>query len=233
MTSKGRLCTLLATGSLLLASASAPVLAASVASEAFVANVRPNVDFLDKSSRMALDKSSSPRIRTFAHSEAKDETITANSLVAWSQTHTPAGEAIALGLQPATPGPLSPVTDIAIAPLAVAGAVTTDVTNGVGDVLTGRSVAIDNPLVPLTVRRTPDPANATSLPADRDDLARLSSLSGREFNALYLSTQSDALHQLATLYRDYMRQGDDPALQAIATRELPKINARIAELRRL
>ena len=233
MTSKSRLCTLLATGSLLLAGASAPAVAASMASEAFVANVRPNVDFLDKSSRMALDRSSNPRIRTFAHSEAKDETITANSLVAWSQTHTPAGEAVALGLQPATPGPLSPVADLATAPLTVAGAVTTDVTNGVGDVLTGRSVAIDSPFVPLTVRRTPDPAYAASLPSDRDDLARLAGMSGRAFDALYLSTQSDALHQLATLYRGYIRQGDDPALQAIATREMPKINARIAALRRL
>ncbi len=233
MMSKNVLRTLLATGSVLLAGASAPAVAASAASEAFVANVRPNVDYLDKSSRMALDKSNSPRIRGFAHSEAKDETITANSLVAWTQTHTRAGEAVALGVQPMPQGPLMPMADLAIAPLAVAGNVTTDVTNGVGDVLTGRSVAIDNPLVPLTIRRTPDMAGDASLPANRDDLARLSSLTGRQFNALYLSTQSDALHQLATLYRDYMRQGDDPALQAMATRELPKINARIAELRRL
>ena len=235
MTSMSRLRTLLATGSLLLAGAGAPAFADPMMNDAFVSNVRPNVDFLDKSSRMAMDKSSNARIRAFAHSEAKDETITANSLVAWTQTNTRAGEAVALGVAPAQPatGPLAPIGDLATAPLVVAGNVTTGVTNGVGDVLTGRSVAIDDPLAPLNVTRTPDPTIAQTLPAERDDLSRLSASNGRDFNALYLSTQSDALHQLATLYRDYLRNGDDPALRAIATRELPKVNARIADLRRL
>ncbi len=92
---------------------------------------------------------------------------------------------------------------------------------------------IDGPLAPLTVARTPDPSIARTLAAEREDLSRLASMNGRAFNALYLSTQSDALRQLATLYRDDLRNGDDPALRAIATRELPKKNSRIAELRRL
>ena len=235
MTSKSMLRTLLATSALILAGAGAPALADQAMNDAFVSNVRPNVDFLDRSSRMAIDKSSNARIKAYAHSEAKDETITANSLVAWTQTNTRAGEAVALGVAPARPvvGPLGPIGDLAVAPLAVAGTVTTDVTGGVGDVLTGRSVAIDNPLAPLTVVRTPDPSVAQTLPAEREDLSRLSSMNGREFDALYRSTQSDALQQLATLYRDYLRHGDDPALLAISNRELPKIKARIAELRRL
>ena len=235
MTSKIGLCALLATGSLLIAGAGAPALVDQAMNEAFVANVRPNVDFLDRSSRIALDKSSNARIKAFAHSEAKDETITANSLVAWTQTNTGSGEAVALGAVPvqAIAGPLGPISDLATAPLAVAGNVTLDVTGGVDEVLTGRSVAIDNPAAPLVVTRTPDPTVARTLPAQGKDLTRLSSLNGREFNALYVSTQSDALHQLATLYRDYLRNGNDPALRAIATRELPKINDRIADLRRL
>ena len=234
MTSKSRLCTLLAAGSLLVAGAGAPVLADQAMNDAFVSNVRPNVDFLDRSSRMALDKTSNARIKAFAHDEAKAETITANSLVAWTQTNTRAGEAVALGAVPAPSiaGPLGPLGDLAIAPLSVAGNVTSDVTGGVGEVLTGRSVAID-PVAPLIVTRTPDPTVARTLPAEAQDLSRLLSLNGREFDALYTSTQSDALHQLATLYRDYLRNGDDPALRAIATRELPRVTARIAGLRRL
>jgi predicted outer membrane protein len=232
MTSITKLAALVATGSLLFAGASVPALAASAATEAFVANVRPNVDFLDRSSRMALDSSKSARVKAFAHSEAIDQTVTANSLVAWSQTHTASGEAIALGTVPAD-GPLAPLADLATAPLGVASTVTTGVTNGVGDVLTGRSVAIDNPLAPLTVTRTPDPSSAQLLPSDRDDLSRLSGLSGRRFDALYRSTQSDSLHQLATLYRDYIQSGDDPGLRAIAVRELPKVQRRLTELHTL
>ena len=43
----------------------------------------------------------------------------------------------------------------------------------------------------------------------------------------------DSLRQLSVLYRDYAASGDDLALQALARRELPRINARIVELRKL
>lgn len=53
--------------------------------DAFVANVHPNVDFLDRSSRLALQTSTSPRIRAFARGGAAEQTIAGNSLVA--RTH--------------------------------------------------------------------------------------------------------------------------------------------------
>ena len=217
------------TSVLLLAGISTSAFAASAMSEAFVANVRPNVDYLDLSSRAALDQSSSPAIRSFAYSEAKEQTITGNSLVAWTQTNTARGEAVALG-SPVT-GPLAPVTDLAVLPLNVATGVTTGVTTGVGDVLTGRSVAVDAPLV-VTPAPQP-PVGSQLLPSEQDDLARLKTMNSHDFNVLYKSTQLDALRQLATLYRDYERDGDDPALRAIAARELPRVTRRIAELRRL
>ena len=71
------------------------------------------------------------------------------------------------------------------------------------------------------------------LPSEQNDLARLSAMSGRDFDALYKATQLDGLRQLATLYRDYAVNGDDPALRAMSARELPVVNRRIAELRRL
>ena len=208
-----------------------PAAAASPATDAFVANVRPNVNYLDDSSRLALDKSKSPAVRALAHREAMEQTIAGNSLVAWTQTNTVRGEDVALGRPlPGTAAPLGPVTDLAALPLGVVG----DVTNGVGDLVTGRSVAIDRPLtVTPNIDRDAPTLGGQLLPADAKDLDRLRGMSGHEFDALYRSTQLDSLRQLSVLYRDYAASGDDLALQALARRELPWINARIVELRKL
>ena len=202
---------------MLAASVSAPALAASAQSDAFVANVRPNVNFIDVSSRMALDKSPSRAVRGFAYREARDSTITANSLVAWTQTNTLRGEAVAIGTPVLPVLPLA--ADLAFTSVAVAGGI-----------VTGRSVGIDTP---LTVQPVATPVSGRLLPSEQDDMSRLQARSGRDFDILYKSTQLDALRQLSTLYSDYQVNGDDPALRAIAVRELPKINARISELRRL
>ena len=205
-----------------------PAAAASPATDAFVANVRPNVDYLDSSSRLALDKSSNGVVRAFAHREAMEQTIAGNSLVAWTQTNTVRGEDVALG-RPLGGNAASPVGDVVALPLGVVG----DVTNGVGDLVTGRSVAIDRPLtVTPNVDRDAPTLGGQLLPARARDLSRLKNMSGRRFDALYRSTQLDSLRQLSVLYRDYAANGDDASLRALAIRELPRINDRIVELRR-
>ena len=209
-----------------------PAYAASTATEAFVANVHPNVDFLDQSSRLALTTSGDAKVRAFAREEATEQTLASNSLVAWTETHTPAGVAVAVGATPAGTV-IAPVAEVATVPLNVATNVTTGVTDGVGDVLTGRSVAIDVPLTPvtpaITVTRTPAPG--TLLPSEQTDMDRLSTLRGRRFDAFYMTTQKDALRQLATLYTDYLREGDDPALRDMAERQLLIVKHRLAQLR--
>ncbi len=200
----------------------APAFAASAASNAFIANARPNVIFLDESSRLALNISASRTVRGFAYSEAKEQTIAANSMTAWVQTNTVRGEVAAIGAVP--------VTGLIVAPVDVAAGVT----DGIGNIVTGRSVALDAPLAPLTVVPVgPAPVGSQLLPAGQDDLARLRGMSGRQFDSFYKATQIDALRQLATLYRSYQDNGDDPALRAIATRELPKVEARIRQVNRL
>ncbi len=230
---------LLLTSTCLLLGAS-PTLAASSQTDAFVTNARPNVNYLDQSSRLALDKTGSPRIRSFAHDEAVEQTIAANAFVAWAETHTPRGEAVALGggvavvtdpvggvLNGAGAGvgqvlsPLGPVGAIAAAPLTVAGGVTTGVGDAAGGVLPG-AVVPRGPLI-----------GAGLLPSDRENMEHLKSSDGRQFDALYRSTQQDSLRQLAILYRDYAAHGDDPSLQALAASELPKVNRRLEELSRL
>ena len=111
----------------------------------------------------------------------------------------------------------------------------TSVTGNVDNLLTGRSVALGS-LAPLDTAApvvTVAPRDPGLLPAGTDDLNRLRDMNGIAFDALYRSTQLDALRQLSTIYRDYIQNGDDDSLRAIAQRELPKINHRIAELGRI
>lgn len=209
----------------MLGLAAMPAAAASPATEAFVANVRPNVDFLDRSSRLALDKSHSAAVRSFAHEEALEQTVAADSLVAWTQTNTSRGMDVALS-RPSAEAGANPVADLAALPRDVLGTMA----GGADALVTGRSVAT---APALTVSRGASAEAPALLPAGSDNLARLRSLGGRRFDALYRTTQLDALRQLATLYRNYAANGDDPALRALALRELPRVNGRIVALRRL
>ena len=96
--------------------------------------------------------------------------------------------------------------------------------------VTGRSVAIGAPIIAAPI---PPTIGSQLLPAEANDIARLSAMTGRSFDALYKATQLDGLRQLQTLYSDYAINGDDAALRALSARELPQVNRRIAELRRL
>jgi predicted outer membrane protein len=68
------------------------------------------------------------------------------------------------------------------------------------------------------------------LPPQRTNLQRLSASQGRGFDSLYVSTLTEALVQLQTLYRDFSVTDADPGLKAIAVRELPKVEQTISAL---
>jgi predicted outer membrane protein len=68
------------------------------------------------------------------------------------------------------------------------------------------------------------------LPPQRSNLQRLSASQGRDFDSLYVSTLTEALVQLQTLYRDFSLTDADPGLKAIAVRELPKVEQTISAL---
>ena len=184
---------LLSAGALFfLAVASLPAAAASPTTGTFLTDVNLSVDFLDRSSRMALDNSKSPQIRTFARSEAAEQTHTLNAFYDWSQKDA--------------------------APVAIASNAGTD------GLLTGRSVAIDKPV------KVAAPQIATD---HSEDIDRLYGLTGSEFDESFKAAQVTTLTQLVSIYQEYITNGDEPALKTMATRELPKINRRLAELRRL
>ncbi len=166
--------------------------AASPVTNAFINDVNPNVDLLDRSSRLALDNSQNARLKSFARSEAKEQTLAANAIYDWSQSDA-RGVAVASADQ-------------------------------TGAVVTGRSVAIDKPVVAV-------PEQMPS--ANQEDIDRLYGLTGAEFDAAYKAVQVTALKNLVVSYQEYITNSDEPALKAIAARELPKINQRLAELTRL
>jgi len=170
---------------------------------AFAAQAAPNVNFLNDSSRMALNQSGSPAIRRFAHRVAKEQTIAGNSMTAWANTNPPlmTGRSSAMA---------DPLTGIVSMPFNVIG--------GAGNALTGGQMGASGHAL-------------TS--AQANDLQRLSQLSGPQFDALYRSTQVDALRQLVTLYSDYAVRGDDPGLRSLARAELPKVKKRLWEIQRI
>jgi len=172
---------------------------------AFVANVVPNVNFLNDSSRMALDRSSNPVIRREAYRIALEQTIAGNSMTAWADTNPPlmTGRSAYTG---------DPITGLATLPL--------NVIVGVGNTVTGGNIVASGD-------------GRALLRSQSEDLSRLSASSGASFDIFYRDTQLDSLRQLATLYTDYAAVGDDPALRNLAQSELPKIRMRIKELNRI
>lgn len=189
--------------------------------DAFVANAKPNVEFLDRSSRLALERSPNRLVKSYAQDVAARETIVSNTFVAWWQSNTAAGASAALGAPPRAES--DPLDRNALDK--VAG----DVSHLVdGSLLTGRSVAVER-LAPVVVPAAKD----ALLPSQQADFETLKTLSGRRFDAFYKLTQRNALRQLVALYRDYASQGDDPALRSLSTLQLDKTNDLISRLNAL
>jgi predicted outer membrane protein len=101
-------------------------------------------------------------------------------------------------------------------------------------------VNVNGPVVtlrsPYTGKIGPGAAKLSApqlLPPQRSNLQRLEASQGRDFDPLFVSTLTEALGQLQTLYRDFSLTGADPGLKAIADRELPKVEQTISALRAL
>lgn len=101
-------------------------------------------------------------------------------------------------------------------------------------------VNVNGPVVtlrsPYTGKIGPGAAKLSApqlLPPQANNLQRLSASQGRDFDSLYVSTLREALVQLHTLYRDFSLTNADPGLNAIAVRELPKVEQTISALNAL
>ncbi len=69
--------------------------------------------------------------------------------------------------------------------------------------------------------------------AYRTALAQLAALQGPAFDSVYVAEQSSILRRLVEAYTDYIKNGDDPGLRAIAVRNLPRVRRLLAELARV
>ena len=100
---------LLVSGVISMAGATVPAHAASPNTEAFLANVTANVDFLDRSSRMALDNSKSVRVKEFARGQATEQTLAANAI--YDITQKAPAEQLHTGRSVAVDGQAVPAVD--------------------------------------------------------------------------------------------------------------------------
>ena len=59
--------------------------AASLMTDAFLTNANQDIDFLDRASRLALTNSKDGKVKSFAHDQARDQTLAANRIGDWIQ----------------------------------------------------------------------------------------------------------------------------------------------------
>ena len=86
--------------------------AASLMTDAFLTNANQDIDFLDRASRFALANSKSSKVKSFAHDQARDQTLTANRIGDWIQADLgpqAGGDKMATGRSVAVDGSASPI----------------------------------------------------------------------------------------------------------------------------
>ena len=166
-----------------------------------LAVARPTVAFLEQSSVLA-ETQASKRLRGFARREAREQDATGVALDAAATPTLVTGD-----------------------PLDAAAVAAASVDEGAETILSKLPRLLQTPGARAIAA---DRATAT---AGLADLAHLQSLDGSAFDALYVESQADGLQRLARLYRDYTQNGDDEALRAVTVHELPRVLARLAEIK--
>ena len=132
------------------------------------------------------------------------------------------------------------MNEAAVVASALADATPSDIALGstlqIGAVQTGRSVAVvGKPEAASLDQTAANPLEAANgrLPPAADALARLKTLHGSAFDNLYWTVQLDALSQIESDYRTYIRLGDDPAIAKMARENLPALMHRLEALTKI
>ena len=162
----------------------------------------PTLDALERSSAMAVDRAT-PRLRTSARRAVIADRIVADALAPFAA--------------PAAVGP-DPL-DVAAAQSAQVGAA-------------ADTILANLPRLLQTSGSRAVAADAAIAAAGASDLAVLGGLTGQAFDETYDAMQRENLSRLLSVFRDYVQNGDDPTLRAIAVHALPKIKARLAAMQR-
>lgn len=181
---------------------------ASITSDDFVAILGPSADFVAASSDLALSAGASRTIRAAAQADATEGRALAADLAAW---RTAQAQAEAAAARAPTLDHLAPIADAIAVPL--------------------EAIARTASAPGYVFTRLPSADRLAA--ASRTDLARLSTLAGAPFDALYVTTDLAALRRIEHACRDFVLNGDDETLRALAVRALPRLQHRIAVLERL
>ena len=167
-----------------------------------------------ESSRIALQRSKDPAIRSYARGIIRDHKKTTDALL-------PEGYSLDAGgavVSDKEGGPFSSPFGLITAPLSIPAGI-------IGRTLQGRSI-IDN--------RPNEPGRRVALDERRQaQLAELSAVPSRRFGAAY-TTQQVASHQEAVgLYQRYAAGGDSPQGRAFAGQALPHLEGHLDRASRL
>jgi predicted outer membrane protein len=185
-----------------------PAAASSLTTESFLAVVQPTVAFLATSSGLAESNSDNPRIRAFARAEIQDQAIAQAAIADWGDAERRREARNAA--EPTLDG-LGPIAGLIATPF---------------DALADATSLASPPLTGLPSAHRLEAIGQT-------DLAQLTALHGRDFDRLFADQQANRLFLLAKTYEDFIKNGDDPALRALAVHNLPRIKGLLAHARRL
>ncbi len=199
--------TIVAAAALALLLAAAPA-RASVTTDDFVAILGPSADYVAASSELALSAAPSGAVRAAARAQLATARTLATELAAWRQAQARAE--VAAAHAPTIDG-LGPVFDALSVPLEAVA----------------RTASA--PGYPFT--RLPSASRLDD--AGRTDLAHLAATAGAPFDALYIETDLAALRRLERACKDFVLNGDDETLRALAVHALPRLQREIAALSRL
>ena len=181
--------------------------AASITSDDFVAVVGPSADYLAASSELALATTDSRAIRAFARAQHDEARVLARGVTGWREAEA---QAETLASEAPTIDHLGPAANAISVPL--------------------EAIARTASSPAYFFTRLPSAGRLED--ASRADLARLTALRGTSFDALYVETDLAALRRLEWVCRDFVLNGEDETLRALAVHALPKLRQRIARLER-
>jgi predicted outer membrane protein len=215
----------------LLTTVSAPAFAQSMDSATFRQMASQSDAFEIAASRLALERSQNPRVRTFAQQMIADHSQSSQALNGGKAMYSANGEWLGstatgtlagAGIGALVGGPVGAAVGAGVGATAgtVAGAAGAGAQPKPGDVQATGSVAPMRIGVPLDAEKTAM-------------LNELASANGRQFDRLYGRYQQAAHQQALNLYQSYAQNGSDRSLMTFAQSVIPHLQQHLAEARRL
>jgi predicted outer membrane protein len=207
----------------LLTTMAAPAFAQTMDGRTFRTMAAQGDAFEIAASRLALEKSRNPQVRSFAETMIRDHGMTSQALNGGQPVYSASGERLGgavsgtlagAGIGALMGGPVGAAVGAGVgatAGTAAGAAADVQSTGSIGPMRTG--VALD--------------------PEKTAMLNRLSAASGRQFDRLYGQDQRMAHQEALALYQQYAQSGTDPALVEYARSVIPHLEQHMAATRRL